>query len=626
MTRENCLSVVCAALVFGALPAQSTNTSTLRLAKAGSLEPSAEEAQRLFAVAMVEGLRRSDPAVTRRFLELYAGRVAPALQRLLGPSDDLENLVHDVLVEALEAIDELRQPAELPSWVTGIAVSTAERLLLRQRRWLSLAGPRPATPELPASAQTLDTFRALHRSLSQLRPEDKIAVLLHRVEGLTAERASQVMGISSSAFGRSLRRGERRLLKLAERSATLRNWLGEATRASADAPVARLLREYRLALDTAPPLNINRLEQRVRATLRERARRSGRNVLHLQVALAAAALFAVVSAGVAFKLGEQHAEYASASAVPAGEWVSTTQGVAEERHFEDGSSVRLESESSARVQFVGAKGGLVHLSRGAVRLRVRQHEGASWRVVAGPYEVEAIGTEFVVDWASSRDKPLRVSVSEGTVAVRGPAFRGTRFVSAHQSVEVAAAETSRVESSSIAVSDVAAEAVAGDEPPAAGSALREAAPATLTWRELDAKGRYAEAVQVAERRAVLRDGSAEELLALARAARYAGRPEVAQRALITCRSRFAGSQQASVAAFLLGRSSSGASAAEYFSAYLREQPSGVWAREALGRLIEVHEAAGDRESARAVAERYLESYPDGPHAKLAHEALSKTSR
>jgi outer membrane protein assembly factor BamD (BamD/ComL family) len=98
---------------------------------------------------------------------------------------------------------------------------------------------------------------------------------------------------------------------------------------------------------------------------------------------------------------------------------------------------------------------------------------------------------------------------------------------------------------------------------------------------------------------------------------------VNREALMACRARFAGTQQAAMSAFQLGRSASGAQAAQWFSTYLKEQPGGQLAREALGRLIEAHEAAGDHVSGRAAAERYLKSYPDGPHAALARQALHR---
>jgi transmembrane sensor len=394
-------------------------------------------------------------------------------------------------------------------------------------------------------------------------------------------------------------------------------------------PVARIMDAYAEGLEAQPQTapNINRLEQRVRGSLRARAASRQKSVQRLQIALAAAAVFAVGGAGLAFKLGQEHSAVVAQSAMPAGEWLSTTKSVAEERKFDDGSSVRLETESSARVQFVADKGGLVHLDRGAVKLKVHHRDGSTWRVAAGPYEVEAIGTEFVVNWVAGADKPLRVSVTEGTVAVRGPAFRGTRFVSAHQMVEVATPE-SAAEPAPVAVSDLAAEAAAPEvvelDEQAVGSTRSHAA--EQSWRTLEKDGKYAEAVKTAERRGlpgIYQTGSADDLIALARASRFSGRMDVAQQALTACRSRFSGSPQAAMSAFLLGRSASGSQAAQWFSTYLREQPGGALAREALGRLIEAYQAAGDHVSGRAAAERYLKSYPDGPHATLARQALHR---
>jgi len=219
------------------LAARTTAPSPLRLASPGSTESAADEAAHNLAVAaMVEGLRRSDPAVTRRFFETYASRVERTLRRLLGPTDDMEDLVHDVFVDALEAIDKLREPAALPGWVTGIAVITAKRKLQKQyrRRWLSLTptGVLPELPSTPGDVEARAAFRSIHQILGLMRPDDRIAVLLYRVDGLTVEDASQVMGISSSTFKRRLRRGERHLLKLAKRSTTLRIWLADEGRLS----------------------------------------------------------------------------------------------------------------------------------------------------------------------------------------------------------------------------------------------------------------------------------------------------------------------------------------------------------------------------------------------------------
>jgi len=219
------------------LAVRTTTPSPLRLATPGLPDPAPDEQSGSYAVtAMVEGLRRGDPAVTRRFFEIYAARVERTLRRLLGPSDDMEDLVHDVFVDALEAIDKLREPAALPGWVTGIAVITAKRRLQKhyRRRWLSLS-PTGVLPELPSSPGDVEAraaFSSVHEILNLMRPEDKVAVLLYRVDGMTVDDAAQAMSISSSTFKRRLRRGERHLLKLAQRSTTLRIWLADAGRVS----------------------------------------------------------------------------------------------------------------------------------------------------------------------------------------------------------------------------------------------------------------------------------------------------------------------------------------------------------------------------------------------------------
>lgn len=183
------------------------------------------------AEAMVEGLRRGDPAVTRRFFELYHQRIERILRRLLGPIDELEDLVHDVFVDALEAIDKLREPAALSGWMRGIAVITAKRRLLKsyRRRWLGLTatGTLPDLPFSPNEVESREAFRSVHHILNQLHPEDRIALLLYRLDELTADEAAKAMGLSPSTFKRRLRRGEERLLKLARKSAPLEIWLAE---------------------------------------------------------------------------------------------------------------------------------------------------------------------------------------------------------------------------------------------------------------------------------------------------------------------------------------------------------------------------------------------------------------
>jgi TolA-binding protein len=124
----------------------------------------------------------------------------------------------------------------------------------------------------------------------------------------------------------------------------------------------------------------------------------------------------------------------------------------------------------------------------------------------------------------------------------------------------------------------------------------------------------------------LRSCSAADLEALADAARYRGRSDLAERALQAQRRRFPGTELASTAAFLLGRAAEGrgdlGAAGRYYRSYLTESPRGPLALEALGRAMQLARRAGDREQARAHARELLGRGGSGVYAAQAREILS----
>jgi hypothetical protein len=149
-----------------------------------------------------------------------------------------------------------------------------------------------------------------------------------------------------------------------------------------------------------------------------------------------------------------------------------------------------------------------------------------------------------------------------------------------------------------------------------------------TWSELADAHHYHAALEAADAAgfSTLCDQlDATDLLELSDVARFARHPSRAKTALEALRRRFGGSSAASVGAFELGRiamhSGDNDEAIKWLSLYVREQPNGPLAREALGRLIISHRAARHTEQAQQSAQRYLQGFPDGPHADLAERVL-----
>src|SRR5690606_7310076 len=135
-------------------------------------------------------------------------------------------------------------------------------------------------------------------------------------------------------------------------------------------------------------------------------------------------------------------------------------------------------------------------------------------------------------------------------------------------------------------------------------------------------------VDAAERRGIgafLTSASADELRALADAARFTGRAGLSRRALLALRSRFAGTRPAAGSAFLLGRlADDGGAPHEAIEWYDRElAESGPLAAEALGRKLIALHRLGRTNDARAVASDYLRRFPDGPYAPQARDLSTR---
>ncbi|MFW2389796.1 MAG: FecR domain-containing protein [Polyangiales bacterium] len=174
----------------------------------------------------------------------------------------------------------------------------------------------------------------------------------------------------------------------------------------------------------------------------------------------------------------------------------------------------------------------------------------------------------------------------------------------------------------------AAEAPADEQTESEPDVPEAPAPSTEpAWKELVDEGAYEEALSTLsteQLKEATRQGEERDLVNLAAVARRTGDPR-ARYIYSVVRSRFAGTDGAANAAFMIARMEfhAGApqAAATWLEIYLRERPGGRFSREAAGRLIEAYVRAEDSTSAKAAAERYLALYPKGPHAALARSTL-----
>ena len=346
---------------------------------------------------------------------------------------------------------------------------------------------------------------------------------------------------------------------------------------------------------------------------------------------------AIVALGVAlFRYWPSSLDYSVESPSPsAGGYLQATKQAPAVAHFTDGTDVRIDRGARARIVDVDRNGARVALEQGHARLRVAHRPSARWSVDAGPFSIAVTGTDFDVDWSSS-DGVLVVELRAGGVIVRGPlaadgigVHAGQRLVASltesRLHIEAVGAARASASEPPTPAPDVAAMVPTATDRDAPAPPVERAVP-PVSWPKRVAAGDFSAVIADARARGLsvtLAQAPLSDLVALADAARYTGKLDIAREALTAQRNRYPGSTDAKAAAFLLGRLAEDrgavAEALSWYERYLSEAPRGAFGAEALGRRMLATKRARRPGAAISLAREYLERFPEGPYADRARE-------
>jgi hypothetical protein len=409
-------------------------------------------------------------------------------------------------------------------------------------------------------------------------------------------------------------------------------------------------REFGRALDDAlgdgPPDVALRVQ---RANVLEAMHRVDHPLERVRWELAAGLLAVVVAVSAVF-VWQNRNEAASASVRGGAELVASSTVTSGERaetiDFSDGSRVLLEPRAAARVMRLDRQHTELALKSGKLEASVQHREGASWTIVAGPYEVHVVGTKFTVDWQQASNT-FRVAVTEGRVRVTGGEL-GERVVylepgqqwERRDAAPVPPAPPPLVAERAAPIEPepaleaapapaVSPQTVAPRSSRAVASAATPERPPTIA--ELTKSGKYRDALELAEQQGferVISELSEGELLGLGNAARYTGQRGRARQAMLAVRDRFSGRPAAGLAALYLARIAeqldhNPKEAARWLRVFLAGSPTGSLAADARASLLSILLASGDTAGATAVARDYLRFHPNGPVADRAKVLVTR---
>jgi len=166
-------------------------------------------------IAARAGEAWAQEALFRRHARLAFGLAHRFLPREL----EVDDLVQDSFLYAFQHLQRLDNPQAFSAWLGSIVVRTASKRFRRQRL-LARLGLRSFAPidldsvvSRSAPPDVVAELRALYAVIDRFPSDERIALVLRRVEGFEIPQIAQHMRLSESTVKRKLGAAEARLAR-----------------------------------------------------------------------------------------------------------------------------------------------------------------------------------------------------------------------------------------------------------------------------------------------------------------------------------------------------------------------------------------------------------------------------
>ncbi|MBI4499529.1 MAG: sigma-70 family RNA polymerase sigma factor [Gemmatimonadetes bacterium] len=148
-------------------------------------------------------------------VERYQHAFAAYAINMTGTPDDAADVIQESLVRAFRFLNRCQDPANFKAWLFRIVSNQCKTYVTRgaRRRTLPLeAGAEVTAPDDPAhEASVADLQRRVRRALLDLPTDQREALLLKYVEGLSLPEMAEVLNVSVPALKMRLLRGRENL-------------------------------------------------------------------------------------------------------------------------------------------------------------------------------------------------------------------------------------------------------------------------------------------------------------------------------------------------------------------------------------------------------------------------------
>ena len=183
---------------------------------------------------LIEGLKRGDEACFQYLVETYKDLVYNTAYGLLQQAQDAEDVAQEVFLQVFRSIDGFKAEARLSTWLYRITTSRAldlirskkskKRFGIIQRLW---GGEEEEPLDIPTrhhpgvALEQKEDAALLWKAITKLPENQRVAFTLHKLEGLSYQEVSEIMGNSIAAVESLMHRARLGLRKILEKDISL---------------------------------------------------------------------------------------------------------------------------------------------------------------------------------------------------------------------------------------------------------------------------------------------------------------------------------------------------------------------------------------------------------------------
>ena len=166
---------------------------------------------------LIEACKRGDQKAQFELYRLYYVAMYNTTLRIVGDSDDAEDVMQEAFLKAFTKLDSYRKEVSFGAWLKRIVINKALDFLRLKKEQLSLEDAGPVGETAEEAPEEVDTeYRAeeIKRAIYSLPEGYRVVLSLILLEGYDHEEVSSILHISNATSRTQYHRAKKRLIEL----------------------------------------------------------------------------------------------------------------------------------------------------------------------------------------------------------------------------------------------------------------------------------------------------------------------------------------------------------------------------------------------------------------------------